>query len=97
MPGPFDRLTDDQLRRIATVAGHAAHRVETALDMTDHKATLAHPCPDCSGERVIEAAAGHGRWCGADDADAPGAHPKRSQLPHSRCADSGSAAAGLKP
>ncbi|MER8158135.1 hypothetical protein [Streptomyces sp. NPDC094472] len=66
MPGPFERLTDEQLHRIATVAGHAAHRVETALDMTEHKAALAHPCPDCSGELVIEAGGGARPmvWCG---------------------------------
>ncbi|MEU8723546.1 hypothetical protein [Streptomyces antimycoticus] len=65
-PGPFERLTDEQLLRIATVAGHAARRVETALDMTDHKVALAHPCPDCSGELVIEAGGGARPmvWCG---------------------------------
>ncbi|MBP8538575.1 hypothetical protein [Streptomyces sp. MK37H] len=66
MPGPFERLTDEQLLRIATVAGRAARRVETALDMADHKAALAHPCPDCSGELVIEAGGGARPlvWCG---------------------------------
>ncbi|TMU98076.1 hypothetical protein [Streptomyces sp. DASNCL29] len=66
LPGPFERLTDEQLLRIATVAGRAARRVETALDMTDHKAALTHPCPDCSGELVIEAGGGARPmvWCG---------------------------------
>ncbi|WP_086711201.1 hypothetical protein [Streptomyces antimycoticus] len=66
LPGPFDRLTDDQVRRIATIAASAARRVETALDMADHKAALAHPCPDCSGELVIEAGGGArpAVWCG---------------------------------
>ncbi|MEV5770112.1 hypothetical protein AB0L49_02410 [Streptomyces antimycoticus] len=65
-PGPFGRLTEDQLHRIATVAASAAQRVEQALDMADHKATLTRPCPDCSGELVIEAGGGArpAVWCG---------------------------------
>ena len=64
-PGPFHRLTGDQLLRIAAVASRAAHRVETALDMADHKAALTRPCPDCSGELVIEAGGGErpAVWC----------------------------------
>ncbi|NEW74989.1 hypothetical protein [Streptomyces rhizosphaericus] len=48
------------------MTGRAARRVEIALHLADHKAALAHPCPDCSGELVIEAGGG-GRpmvWCG---------------------------------
>ncbi|MET7933463.1 hypothetical protein [Streptomyces sp. NPDC005322] len=67
LPGPFERLTDDQLDRIAAVAASAAQRVEQALDMADHKATLTRPCPDCQGELVIEAGAGRTPmvWCSA--------------------------------
>ncbi|WP_079038534.1 hypothetical protein [Streptomyces sp. NBRC 110028] len=66
MPGPFELLTDDQLRQIATVAARAAHCVETTLDMADHKAALTRPCPDCSGELVITAEGGEWPlvWCG---------------------------------
>lgn len=66
LPGPFERLTDGQLDRIATVAASAAQRVEQALDMADHKATLTRPCPDCSGELLIEAGGGErpAVWCG---------------------------------
>lgn len=64
-PGPFRRLDDGQLHHIARIAASAAHRVEGALDMADHKAALARPCPHCSGELVITAGGGErpAVWC----------------------------------
>ncbi|MFF7655736.1 hypothetical protein ACFZCY_38915 [Streptomyces sp. NPDC007983] len=47
------------------MAGQAVWRVEKALDMAAHKAALAHPCPDCSGQLLIEAGGGErpAVWC----------------------------------
>lgn len=58
-PGPCRRLTDDEEKRIGTVAAGAAARVERALDIAAQQRTLSTPCPDCGGP--VDVHGGEGR------------------------------------
>ncbi|MFE9921590.1 hypothetical protein ACFYQA_08405 [Streptomyces sp. NPDC005774] len=57
-PGPCRRITDDEERRIGTVAAGAADRVERALDIAAQRRTLEQPCA-CGGR--IDVHGGEGR------------------------------------
>jgi hypothetical protein len=57
-PGPFHRLTEPDADHIASVARHAAQRVEQALDIADRIAPISQPCPDCAGRIEIHGGAG---------------------------------------
>jgi hypothetical protein len=58
-PGPFLRLTTEQARRVAAVAGKAAGRIEQTLDAVRTAQVVDRPCPLCGG--ILGLSSGDGR------------------------------------
>ncbi|MFD9368799.1 hypothetical protein ACFWA6_13995 [Streptomyces sp. NPDC060020] len=56
--GPFRALTLHHHDRITLVAGGCVDRIRAALNLLDHRQTLADPCPRCRGTVVMATAGG---------------------------------------